>query len=375
MSHRDERRDEQYAVKQLSILYIGVDSGTSLHRVRALERLGHRVTLVNPRTSLPRNKLVARWVNRTGGLFFEQRVRKNLLATLPLTSFDVVWVDAGDLIGPSLVKDLKALYGCVVNYNHDDPYGKRDGYKWRLYLKAVPEYNLITVIRECNVKEALAAGAKDVLLLDRSADEVAHAPRKITKEDYEKWSSEVVFIGTWMPERGPFMVRLLELGVPLTIYGYAWQKAKEWPLLQEHWRGPGLYDDESYAKAVQCAKVCLGLLSKGNRDEATTRSFEVPYLGGVLCAERTSEHSRLYLEDVEAVFWSTPEECAEKCMRLLGDEEWRKLLSKNGRARCIRNRTTHQEMLREILNRALHQPRADKEEVYSFMKVRAEDYS
>jgi spore maturation protein CgeB len=124
-------------------------------------------------------------------------------------------------------------------------------------------------------------------------------------------------------------------------------------MLKPFWRSSGLYNDDNYAKAIQCAKVTLGLLSKGNRDAVTTRSFEVPYLGGVLCAERTDEHQRLYTENVEAVFWSTPEECAGHCKQLLQNETWRAAIAKQGRARCIANGTTNQQILTKTLNRAL----------------------
>ena len=42
--------------------------------------------------------------------------------------------------------------------------------------------------------------------------------------------------------------------------------------------------------------LCLGLLSKGNRDLQTTRSLENPYAGGPLCAQRTSERLALYVK-------------------------------------------------------------------------------
>ncbi len=189
-----------------------------------------------------------------------------------------------------------------------------------------------------------------------SADEVAHSPRPITKEDRDRWGSSVVFVGTWMPERGPFLARLIELGVPLAIFGDRWHKATEWPLLRKHWRGPALFADDDYAKAVQCAGVCLGLLSKGNRDLSTQRSFEIPHLGGVLCAERTPEHLNLYREDEEAVFWNGPEECAEKCRRLLGEPEWRELIAKNGRAKSIENRTMNEAIMANAISRAMAWP-------------------
>jgi spore maturation protein CgeB len=338
---------------KLSILFIGSDFGTSRHRALALQRLGHEVSIVDPRRFLPNSYLTEYWIFHTGALFLERLVRERMLANLPSAGFDLVWVDCGALVGPSLVSELKRRYGTIVNYNIDDPYGNRDGGKWRLYLAAVPFYDLISVVRECNVKEAFAAGAKDVLLVSRSADEVAHAKREISMADREKWASEVLFVGTWMPERGPFLAQLTRLGVPLTIYGDRWPKAKEWNVLGSHWRGPGMYIDDDYAKAIQCTKVCLGLLSKGNRDLSTTRSFEIPYLEGILCAERTVEHVALYREDEEAVFWATPEDCANKCIELLNKEEWRQSIARKGRVRCIQNETTNEKILRTILNRSL----------------------
>jgi spore maturation protein CgeB len=332
------------------VLYVGSDSGTSRHRALALQRLGHQVSIIDPRRLLPGGRALNYWIHHTGALFLGSCIERGILKEIGECDFNLVWVDNGSLISPSLVRQLKRRYTNVVNYNLDDPYGTRDGKRWRLYLQSAPFYDSLAVVRDCNVLEAKAAGARNVFRVHRSADETAHAPREITDADHATWASEVAFIGTWMPERGPLLERLLKLGIPLTIYGDRWGKAKEWPILRSHWRGGVLHEDNDYAKAVQCAKVCLGLLSKGNRDLTTQRSFEIPHLGSVLCAERTAEHADLYREDEEAVFWETPEECAEKCLRLLRDEQLRKQIARRGRHRCLQNRTTNEAVLRELLS-------------------------
>jgi spore maturation protein CgeB len=338
--------------KALSILYLGPDHLTSGHRAEALRRLGHTVAIVNPRSALPNNRLVNFWNHQTGCAFLEGEIQRRILKRIPNQRFDLVFAGATELISPSLVRELKARFGTVIGYNIDDPFGGRDGRRWRLYLESVPFYDLVVVVRDSNVAEAAARGAKDVFRVLMAADEVAHRPRELKKADYDRWSSEVAFIGTWMPERGPFLARLVQLGVPLSIFGNRWDRAAEWSILQPYWRGPAVDNDEDYPKAVQCAKICLGLLSKGNRDLSTTRSFEIPHLGGVLCAERTSEHEALYQDGEEAVFWSSPEECAEKCLALLADSAWRLRISVNGRARCIQNRTTNECVMADILERA-----------------------
>jgi spore maturation protein CgeB len=333
----------------LTILYVGKNSGTSRHRALSLSRLGHNVQIVDPSGFLPSGRLLDYWKHHTGALGWGGFIRSHVLAAIRFTKFDLVWVDSGDLICAELVRDLKRQARFVINYNIDDPYGPRDGSKWRLYLRSVPFYDLVVVVRTCNVAEAINAGARDVMRVHMSSDEIAHAPRRLSPGDLAKWRSEVAFIGTWMPERGPFLARLVELGVPLTIWGDRWSKAEEWPILKPHWCSPGLWNHEDYAMAVQCAKVCIGLLSKGNRDLCTTRSFEIPQLGGVLCAERTSEHLALYTENVEAVFWNDPDECAEKCKRLVSDEAWRNQVAQKGQLRSIRNGTTNENVVKQIV--------------------------
>lgn len=129
--------------------------------------------------------------------------------------------------------------------------------------------------------------------------------------------------------------------------------------MKAFWRGPGLHEDRDYAAAILASKVCLGLLSKGNRDKHTTRSLEIPSLGGLFCAERTSEHLALYEEDREAVFWSSAEECAEKCLALLKDEPRRRAIAEAGHRRALKNGWFNEKVLARILERAMELPRND----------------
>ncbi|MFA5111586.1 MAG: glycosyltransferase [Desulfobaccales bacterium] len=254
------------------------------------------------------------------------------------------------MIGPNLMKLLRAVSTRIINYNNDDPFGRRDKNKWRLYLQAVPHYDVVAVVRPDNVGEAYARGARRVLQVFMAVDEL-DGPREITPEDRKRLSHDVLFIGTWMPERGPFLAALLQVGLPLAIYGNRWHKAPEWPILQDVWQGPAIYGDD-YIKAIQLAKISLGLLSKGNRDLHTTRTFEIPYAGGLLCAERTSEHLALYQEGLEAVYWSDVNECIGKCRELLDNPERGRAIAAQGRLRCLRNGIFNENNLKTMLEAA-----------------------
>jgi spore maturation protein CgeB len=335
----------------LSILYLGTRNGTSLDRANAMLRLGHRVDHIDLRRLLPQTPWMYRVTWKLGGQVFAPWILHALPKALAGKRYDICYVDSGEWVTPRIIESIRRHAEKVVNYVIDDPFGARDVARFRAYRRSLGCYDLCVVVRPDNVIEARNAGAKRVLRVFMSSDEVAHAPRLLTEEDKIRWGTDVLFLGTWFPERGPFLLQLLQRGVPLTIRGTNWNKAPEWPALQSAWKGGAVLGDD-YAKAIQCAKVNLGLLSKGNRDLHTTRSLEIPALGGLLCAERTTEHLGMYVEGAEALFWNDAEECAVACMNALEHEEERRKIAAAGQARNIANQIRNETVMSEILARA-----------------------
>lgn len=333
------------------ILYLGTLSGTCLDRAHAYRRLGHEVLHIDPRTLLPRTAWTDRITWRLGGQWLAPLLQSALAKALDgQPRFDICHVDCGEWVTSSLVAWLKRRADQVVSYCIDDPTGRRDGPRFKAYREAAPAYDLLVVMREANVREAQALGARRTLRVFMSADEVSHAPRPLDANDLATWGAEVLFLGSWMPERGPFLKALIERGVPLTIRGAHWHKAAQWPVLAPHWKGGPIGGDD-YAKAIQCAKINLGLLSKGNRDLHTTRSLEVPSLGGLLCAERTSEHEAMYVSGQEALFWQSVDECVALCQDWLARDGERDALAKAGQRRLHRNGHLNEVVMQGILDK------------------------
>ena len=337
----------------LRIAYIGPASGTSLHRARAMGRLGHAVTIIDPWAWLGSSPLVARWLWHTGGvgvgLVIDRRVVREVTSARP----DLIWIDQGPFLGRHLLHALRGLGRPIVNYTIDNPFARLHHRRFRRYRQALREVDLVAVVRAPNVQETQAVGARNVVRIWRSADEVAHRPRNLTADQRRVYASEVAFIGTWLPERGPFLAGLVRRGIPLSIWGDRWQRAPEWTLLRTYWRGPGLFEDNSYAAAIQSAKICLGLVSTLNGDLHTTRSIEIPALGSLFCAQRTSEHLELYEEGRDAVFWTDADECAANCLTLLRDEARRHLIAKSGHERVLRNGHLNERVLASVVDMAL----------------------
>jgi hypothetical protein len=335
----------------MKILYLGdlAENSGSASRARALQVLGHDVLPLDPEQAVVGG---GRWRNafhyRTGYRWLRRETEAWLRTKLGDDHFDLVWINGGPTIDRRTLVWLRAHARYIVNYNNDDPTGQRDWCRWGTFREAVPGYDLLLVMRRVAVEEVKALGAQRVKQVFMSYDDTVMRPQEMSPAEAERWKEKVLFVGTWMPERGPFLAELVRRGVPLAIYGNRWERAPEWSALQNHVRGPGITGAD-YAKAIQSAEVCLGLLSKGNRDLHTIRSSEIPAMGSLLCAERTVEHAAMFRENKEAVFWDNAAECADRCREMLAEPARRRAIAEAGQRRVQELRLTHSCFMQDAL--------------------------
>lgn len=338
----------------MRIAYIGPAWGTSSQRMRALERLGHEVYSIDPTTwfSWPKGRAKLHLYTSYVGLdsLIGPRLMKETLRISP----QLIWINQLEYLGPGIIKKIRKLGVPIINYANDNPFSRENWLRFRPYRSALPYYDLVVVVFAAAVQAARRAGARRVLRTYLCADELAHSAELGGQSADRDHQSEVAFVGTWMKaQRGPFMAELIERGVPVSIWGDRWQKAKEWPVIKSHWRGPGVYSDDGYARLIRSAKICLGLLNKRSENLHTGRSIQIPALGGLLCAERTPEHQVLYTDGEEAVFWDSAEECAQLCLNLLNNEEKRREIARRGHERALKNNLFNEPILASILEAAI----------------------
>jgi spore maturation protein CgeB len=322
--------------KPLRVFFLGDDNpqATSLHRAQAMRRLGCEVEVINPSQAFNRFRIHPKINYLTGDRFIAPLVHRWLKRQIVGKQFDLVWVDNRSVISGASISLLKKNGLKVIYYSVDDPTGTRDGNRWDTFRKSIPYYDLCAVVRVESEQEFRQLGGGKTLRVWRSYDEVAHEPFATEEAIPSAFRSEVAFIGTWMRGEGRdhFLVKLLEAGIAVSIWGKRWEKSPLWSKIKAHRRG-GSLGGRDYVAAMQGAKICLGFLSKGNRDLHTQRSSETAYAGGLFCAERTSEHLQMFQEGVEAVFWSSAEECIQVCRELLSDESRRQRIREAGMKR------------------------------------------
>lgn len=336
----------------MRVLYIGVSdpASTTRHRADAMRRLGAEVIHLDPLQAMGQrlHGWAGRLHYRSGYLLLAPAVQAWLQAELQRTpSLDLIWVDSGELLSAATLQLLRRVGVPIVLFNHDDPTGTRDRLRFMGLRQAIPFYDLCIVVREANVAEYKHHQARDVLRCWMTYDEIRHQVDIATRPVPTHLQSDVAFIGGNHKREGRdlFLLQLIDAGLNPAIWGDGWERSVHWDRLRPHWRGPSVAGQD-YVDALRGAKLCLGLLSRANRDQHTTRTMEIPAAGGLLCGQRTDEHQALYREGEEAVFWSDPQECIQRCRELLADAERREHIRAAGRARLLRNQCGNEDLVR-----------------------------
>ncbi len=336
----------------MRLLYVGADSGTSLQRAAAFGRIGVDVVHLSPYAHLPPQW--APWLNRAGGPGIDRLVARALGRRIGERRFDLAVVDCGDVVGPAGLNAIRRAAPVIVNYNADNPYldPSPERFRWSIFRRALPHYDLAISVRRDGIEAMMAErGVRRADTIWQCADEVVHRRPRLTQEERNRWTSDIVFAGTWMPGRGAFMARLIEQGLSLSIHGPRWERAPEYWLLHPFIRS-GYLDGADYAKTIAGAKIALVLLNGANADLHTTRSAEIPAIGTAMCAPKTSHHRHLYRQDEEAVFFDGPDDCADLCKRLLADGDRRRKIADAGHRRTFVNGTYNEALARRIIDQA-----------------------
>jgi hypothetical protein len=318
---------------------------TTEARRRALVTLGHDLRAVNVHhfvdpSPRPLAKL-KRHLQLGGGIISYNR---ELMELAEPWRPDLAWLDLPAQVWPKTVRALRATGAMVVNHNTE--YVGFQRYWFRHLLAAADQYDAHIVTNELTAGILERLGARKVITGQFSYDPDLHRPVVLTPEEAKQHEAHAVFVGHWEPRTARLIAYLRRSGLTVKVHGPNWQRAYQ---LSDRRTIRPIYGQD-YVKALTGAKICLGFLSRWNRNQATLRTFEIPAVGGFLLADRTPLHNSYFEEGKEAEFFSSAEELVEKCRHYLFDAEARLAIAAAGHERCIRSRHAHADEMRRILS-------------------------
>jgi spore maturation protein CgeB len=339
----------------LKILYAAglSPNDSSLYRLWALERLGHQVVQLNAFEYRANSPLLEKVRFRLVAGPLVNRLNRDLLRMAEREHPDLVWTDKLLEMQPETLDKLRAMGIATVSYMIDNPFGTRQDPGWRLYMKDIPHYDLHVVQRDANIADYKARGTRDVIKIQTAYEPTIHFPPPPGWSDANR-DREVSFIGTPYDNRAEFLTRLWqEFGLPVAVSGgLVWKRHLSPEAVAALYRGSGEYFRDVYREGIWKSKINLSFLTHANKDEFAHKSFEIAACEGFLLVERSAGHLQRFVEDKEAVFFSTIEECVAKIRRYLPDEALRSKIAAAGRERAERSGYHNDRQVALIVQRA-----------------------
>jgi spore maturation protein CgeB len=122
------------------------------------------------------------------------------------------------------------------------------------------------------------------------------------------------FLGNPDFYRARNVMRLVESGVPVDVYGYRWDRHLR-PSPSLNVNGP--VRGEEMLRVLRRYRVQLNFFRPHNADSHNMRTFEVPACGGIMLAQDSVEHRDFFENGREAFYFKTTEEMIDLTWHLL----------------------------------------------------------
>jgi spore maturation protein CgeB len=276
---------------------------------KAIEKSGYELLRYDDHTCLYKYKnnffyKAIRKLNKRLVLSYDQKKHfSDFFTFASLHKPDIIIILKGLFLNNENIKHLKRVSKFVIVINHDDYFSLNNNNFNSIQLDALSAYDHVFVTRLVNLDE-IKRYNKNVDLLLFSYDSDVHTIHKLESNDFEKYMTDVLFIGTYEKSRAKYLENLISnTNFTLSIYGQQWQKLDKNSILRKCIKSYNGIWMEEMAKAIQVASITLGFLRKENRDEYTQRTFEIPACGGLLLGENTNFQKSILIENTEAFYF------------------------------------------------------------------------
>ena len=273
--------------------------------------------------------------------FFNKKVINKVYDFLP-DLIIIVGQMSNNNIFPSTLRKIRKIKKMKIFSWTPDNMVKRHNTSL-FFNKSIPLFDVHFTTKSNIIKELYNKGAKKVVFLNQAYSKYDHYPEPYDKEyDYD-----IIFIGTAEKERYDSLCFLASNGLKIDVFGNRW---KNFPIIKNlKIHNKPLYGYK-YRKAISSSKINLCFLRKINDDLQTARSIEIPACRGFMLAEMTDEHSKLFKEDSEAVFFSSNEELLNKVTYYLKNEKKREKIKNSGYKKVTKFNFSYDDVVKRIIS-------------------------
>ena len=321
--------------------------------VRAFQRRGHTAVAVSSDDHVPKwRHPVLRGIRRVLMPKIVSNYNRELLRQAAAFKPDMFFVFKGAYVQPETVSALKAQGAVAINVFPDTGFADHGPYLPR----AIGLYDWVFTTKSAGVGDlAENYGYGNASFFAPCFDPEVHVPGKLSRAERDTYECDVAFIGNISEGKRDVLNRAGEQLKDLRLYIWG---APEWgqvPGLSARFKGRPVWGHE-YAKAIQASSINLGLLFEGGPsapagDQITSRTFEIPAVGGFMLHQRTDEALNYFDEDKECAFFADADELVEKVRYYLEHQDKRMSIAAAGRVRCLASDYSVNARVDEVLAR------------------------
>jgi len=194
------------------------------------------------------------------------------------------------------------------------------------------------------------AGLARVRWLPVGCDPSRHRAVSLSPEEKEQYGHDVVFVGSWYPERAALFERLCEFD--LAIWGPGWEMLPERSALRRHLRGAHTSPGE-WRKIYSASRIVLATHYHDPSGrypvyQASPRVFEALACGAFVLSDRQRDVLALFRDGEHLASFSDGDDLAVKVRYYLEHPGERQAIARKGREEAL-SRHTYVHRLRELL--------------------------
>ena len=334
-------------MKSQNIITLGSTTGRAGEYIQILKNLGHNVQIIES-NAVEAQSMYEKIRYKISLPIDKNNLNQRLLKSIKDKSINII-IDLKSLVLRKTtiekIKQISPNTKIIFSAEDDMSHSSNNSI---YFLKAIKNYDCIFVTKKKNEMEMLRLGAKKSYFHYKTFDESLCKKINLNKSEFDRYKSDVTFVGTFEKQRAETMFRLAIKGIKIIVWGGGWSdwKNKHNNLIV---KDMAIYGDE-LVKVINASKINLNFLRKYNNDLHTDRSIEIPACGAFMLAERTIDHEYLFIEGEEAEFFGNEEELETKIKFYLKNDEKRINIAQQGYNKCRSSDYSHLKKIKNIIN-------------------------
>ncbi len=310
---------------------------------KAIESLGHELFVFDDRQHIIPGRIRTRieWLNK----FDLNHINNKFISLAVEKKPDIVIITGGHRITAPTVQALEDEGICSILWTIDAPRN------FQPIINVAPLYNHIF----CQGTEAIEllnqGGIQGVQWLPMACDPSEHRPVELSAEEKEHYGHDVVFVGSYYPNRAELFENLSDFD--LGIWGPGWEKLKAKSKLRRCIKGSHTLPSE-WLKIYSASKIVLvthyqDLEERFPVYQASPKVFEAMACGAFTVSDNQRDVFSLFEDGKHLICFDNPGELIEKIKYYLDHSAERERIALQGREEVLKNHT-YEHRIKKLLS-------------------------